>query len=189
MTVRDIEAAWRSQFGQFGPAAFLSRQAAPDRWIRIHSLPDSKRYPETDADRDEILCRHLAVAESVIGDTECILFVTRFGPSIDPARASLSDLGGLPFLHLDDLSISEEDEDDSIQFFAAPFIASPSNLRPLILAVANDTTGSVLLANFHRASAYAPYDGGADLFFPSSNQASAAADRWQSWLSSRQDRL
>ena len=35
-------------------------------WLRIHSLPGSKRYPESDAEYAEMVRRHNAVAQAVL---------------------------------------------------------------------------------------------------------------------------
>lgn len=129
------------------------------------------------------------IANSVIGDADCILFVARFGPKIEPTEASLSVFGDLRFSHLDELSMHDEDENDSIQFFCVPFKSSPENLRPLILAAADDTTGPILLANFEHSTAYSPYDGGADMFFPSNSLAADSLGNWETWLSRREDGL
>jgi hypothetical protein len=88
---------------------------------------------------------------------------------------------------LDDLSI--KDDNDPIHFFGALFKSNSVNLQPLILAAADDSTGQILFANFERASAYAPYDGGADLFFPTHSLAADALRNWEPWLSRREDRL
>jgi hypothetical protein len=189
MKPHQIASAWISAFGSSGPAGFLCRTSIPAQWVRIHSLPDSKRYPDDESERMEIVRRHLIVADCVIGNADCILFVTRFGSSVDPAHASLSGWDDLTFSHVEALDIEEEDWSDSIRFFAAPFRSSPENLRPLILASAEDSLGSILFANFERGTAYAPYDGGADLFFPSHSQAADARSNWKPWLSFREDGL
>ena len=187
MTPQKIASAWKSAFGSIGPAGFLCREAIPDRWVRIHSLPESKRYPEDEAERMEIARRHLIVADSTLGNAECILFVARFGPSADPANVDLPGFDDSDFLRLNELEI--EDEDDPIHFFGMPFRSNHENLRPLILAAAEDATGPILVANFELGTAYAPYDGGADIFFPSKSSAAQARTSWAPWLSSREDGL
>ncbi|MCX5920317.1 MAG: hypothetical protein NTW61_03180, partial [Candidatus Melainabacteria bacterium] len=129
------------------------------------------------------------VADDAIGTANCVLFATRFGPSKNPDRVVLPGLDSSLFSHLDALTIEEEDEGDSIRFFGAAFRSSPENLRPLILASAEDATGQILIANFDRATAYAPYDGGADVFLPTQSELAAARRNWAQWLSGREDGL
>ncbi|WP_019072833.1 DUF3885 domain-containing protein [Streptomyces hokutonensis] len=42
-----LSALWRRQFPKGPPVAHELRAAYSDRWVRFHSLPGSKRYPET----------------------------------------------------------------------------------------------------------------------------------------------
>ena len=137
----------------------------------------------------EIARRHLIVADNAIGNADCILFVARFGSSADSAQVDLPGFDTSVFMHLDALTIEDEDESDSIRFFGTPFRSSPDNLRPLILAAAEDATGQILFANFERGTAYAPYDGGADVFFPSRSFVVEARANWVPWLSHREDGL
>jgi hypothetical protein len=38
------EAWWNNHYPEAPPVGFLLRQVYSDRWLRIHSLPGSKRY-------------------------------------------------------------------------------------------------------------------------------------------------
>jgi hypothetical protein len=41
-------------------------------WVRFHSLPNSKRYPENDAEKDIIVSRAYSLAIETLGaDTSC----------------------------------------------------------------------------------------------------------------------
>ena len=72
--------AWNQCFPKAAPAGFLCRDVYSDRWLRIHSLPDSKRYAESESERAEILRRHNTVACDMLGEgSECFLFFGRFG--------------------------------------------------------------------------------------------------------------
>ena len=177
---------WRSSFGDALPAGFLCRAALADRWLRIHSLPESKRYGETDAERAEILYRQNAVASYVLGDgADCQLVITRFGKArVWSSSEALPLNGGTP-----EHVLSAGDQDDELQFFALPVKWTAVTFDELILAVADDRTGPVLFANVQRDCIYAPYDGGADLFFRNSDTAARAHERFQAWLSAREDGL
>lgn len=41
---------WTTYFSELAPVGHVLRKALPDRWLRVHSLPQSKRYPESDVD-------------------------------------------------------------------------------------------------------------------------------------------
>lgn len=176
---------WRSSFGDVLPAGFLCRVALADRWLRVHSLPESKRYAETEAERAELLHRQNAAATYVLGeDADCQLVVTRFGENQAWSFEALQVDGRTP-VHV----LSAGDEDDELQFFGLPVKWKTASFNELLLSVADDRTGPVLLADIQRRRIYAPYDGGADLFFASPKEAELARAHFQGWLSAREDGL
>jgi hypothetical protein len=177
---------WQEAFGTALPAGFLCRQTMPERWLRIHSLPESKRYPETDVDQLELLSRQNAVARYTLGDGQpCTLFIVRFGENTFWTEADALPLISRPPV----LVQSYKDDQMSIHFFACPLTWQSGKFDPLILAAAEAQTGPLLFANFRTQSAYSPYDGGADLFFRSEQEVTLAAECFSAWLSSRKDGL
>jgi hypothetical protein len=69
----DFAALWRGWFPDVPPVGHLLRDAYPERWLRVHSLPGSKRYAGTDAEWGELLRRMNAVATDVLGEGACAL--------------------------------------------------------------------------------------------------------------------
>jgi hypothetical protein len=190
MDASHLTQAWSDSFGPTPPIGYMCRKALPQRWLRIHSLPESKRYPESSSEQSEILRRHNEVAQWVLGnDAECILFFTTYGESprwSDHRVTTGRDAESIRFL--DRLapryfqSVSEEG-DETIQVFAVPHVWKQGSLDELILMCADDVCGDVLLANLPRGTAYAPYDGGADLFFSTSLDVVEARTEFADWLS------
>lgn len=189
MSLKSVSRRWHASFGDALPAGFLCRKPLADRWLRIHSLPEAKRYAETEAERAELLHRHNSVATDVLGNgAQCELLITRFGESSvwSPSEALLPN-GEMPE-HV--LSVGDEgDEGDELQFFALPVVWQSNAFNPLILAVADGRAGPVLFADVQRSRIYAPYDGGADLFFSTRQDADVARTRFHAWLSAREDGL
>lgn len=177
---------WRSSFGDALPARFLCRAALADRWLRVHSLPDSKRYAETGAERAELLYRQNAVASYVLGDVaNCQLLITRFGKTPVWSPSEALPLNGRTPMHV----LSAGDEDDELQFFGLQVRWQPATFDELILAVADDRTGPVLFADIQHGCIYAPYDGGADLFFRTPGAATRAHEQFRAWLPARENGL
>ncbi|GAA5169261.1 hypothetical protein GCM10025770_30580 [Viridibacterium curvum] len=134
-----------------------------------------------------MLARQNAVAEYTLGkESECVLFFTRYGEEKAFTSAGLPPLRGVPE-HV--MSFYDEDGEDEYQFFALRIIWKKEKFNDLIVACANDQTGSILFANTATRSIYAPYDGGADLFFPSAQDVPVARSRFAKWLSARADGL
>lgn len=53
-----------------------SRATFPHRRLRSHSLPQSKRYPEDDAELETVLRRHSVAARETLGDDEPCRIIT-----------------------------------------------------------------------------------------------------------------
>jgi hypothetical protein len=154
--------------------------------LRIHSLPESKRYPEDDTELAEVLRRQNAVADDLLGNGSlCLLFFTHWTygtetPQWSRDEPGIKHLGATPELVL---TIEENDDQDQMAFFALPVTWHRGSFDRLISDCANDRTGSLLFANLDRGSIYAPYDGGADLFYPSPDEVDPARSRHREWLS------
>ena len=186
MSSSSLAQSWKSSFEGALPAGFLLRQCIPDRWLRVHSLPDARRYPRCAAEYEEILRRHNTVAAYVLGDgSSCSLFVARFGENRKWSDATFLPLVGDMPSH----SFASEDPDEPIQFFGLQVTWRQSVFDRLICAAADDKTGPVLLANTASQTIYAPYDGGADLFFASPAAVAVARSMFRQWLSTREDGL
>jgi hypothetical protein len=53
------------KFREIYPVSLIMRKAISDFWFRIHSLPESKRYPENEADWEILFERHRAHSRQV----------------------------------------------------------------------------------------------------------------------------
>lgn len=61
LSVHDVDAFdhnWRSRWPHAKPIGNELRCSASSTWVRFHSLPDSKRYAENQAEYEELLSRH-----------------------------------------------------------------------------------------------------------------------------------
>jgi len=178
--------AWRAAFPHAGPTGFLCRQATPQRWVRIHSLPEAKRYADSDKERMEVLRRYNEAAQELLGqDSNCVLFTTQFSEKCLWEPDEQGPLDQLALTHV----MTDGEEDDAMQFFAADVTWRSGDFDLLLSTVADDKTGPVLIFNPARQTAFAPYDGGADLFFRSAEDADRTRPMFQSWLSDRPDGL
>jgi hypothetical protein len=181
-----IAQSWKCAFEGALPAGFLLRKHFPDRWLRVHSLPDARRYPSCATEYEEILNRHNTVASYVLGEgSKCSLFIARFGESHEwPDATFLPLVGDIP-----SHAIASGDPDEPIQFFGLQVTWHRSVFDKLICAAADDKTGPILFANTATQTIYAPYDGGADLFFSSPTAIELAKLKFHPWLSAREDGL
>jgi len=172
---------WESFFGTLPPVAHLLRPVLPDRWLRIHSLPDSKRYADSDAEVAEVLRRHREVAAEVLGrSADAILFLHVWGSEAD------FDFTRFGWAHgLAPMEPLRETSDDM-----GPIVVGAFRIRwtadgwdALLRDVADDRLSSVVLLNPETGEVYAPYDGGADLFLAGPERVAELKKRWSAWLS------
>ena len=178
-----IAVEWRDAFGDVAPVGCGCRQGMLERWLRVHSLPGSKRYPSGRAESDELLRRHNEVATAVLGaDQPCLVFVGRLADGPGEPRNPTMAGAELDFLGLPELA-SRLDGGEWMQFAAARATWTPSRFDATIQAIAEADEAHVLFANTRRGTAYCPYDGGADLILANAEAVEVSRLRWSSWLS------
>jgi hypothetical protein len=69
---QDFEREWASFHANRRPLGWMLRSDQSLAWVRFHSLPNSKRYPESDAEKDIILSRAYSLANETLGaDVSC----------------------------------------------------------------------------------------------------------------------
>ena len=185
---------WTATFGDHPPLGWVLREALPHRWLRIHSLPGGQRYPSSPTDTTTLLARHNAVATAVLGDeAPVVVFVARFSLSAhhpQPAslnRLSLQPADALPAFPLD--PPVENGEPSFVSFAAAQVLWRHGSFDAIIKAIARDKLSDVVFLSLRTRQAYAPYDGGADLFFLNRAGRNEAKRRFHTWLSDRADGL
>lgn len=91
-----------------------------------------------------------------------------------------------PYLHERAIAIPEfsyEDKWDEYHISAKEVIWQSGAHDDLILETAEWKIPQIVLANLAGGSAYAPYDGGADLFFACGEDFALAREQWKEWLS------
>ncbi len=190
----DFLRIWERWYPDAPPIGFLLRKAYGERWLRIHSLPKSKRYATTERERREILRRHNTVANDMFGlGTPCVVTLWDYCRRDVPAR--LRRAAGLDVTPYRIGRLPERLWYDEEGCFGCPMciygysvVWRPGVLDGFILAVADEKITGVVV-NMERAVVYAPYDGGADLIYRSPADRREAHRSYADWLSNRPDGL
>lgn len=176
---------FRQNYPDCPPLAFIMRQRFPWRWFRIHSLPESKRYPESDFDENIVLSRHNQVATDLLGENaKCVLVVTQY----DSEQLDFPYLSSVPDFTPVYRYYTEDDAEPWVSW-ATLIDWVPHRCDNLILAIANDETANTLFTSPSTCGIYAPYDGGADLFHVDPVQINAITARYQEWTSKHPEGL
>ncbi|MCR9137727.1 MAG: hypothetical protein NXI27_17145 [Alphaproteobacteria bacterium] len=174
---------WWRHFGGHEPTADFLRQIFAERWVRFHSLPESKRYAETDEENREIVRRSIRLAEEVLGSgTPCWMIANRYleaPPIEDDAVETYSLKPGLAWFRQD-----EPIEPAEIVAYVKRCNWEPPLFEDLLAKIAADADTGVLWVSANEApSIFAPYDGGVDLILADSGRAQQLADKYADWLS------
>ncbi|WP_217280591.1 DUF3885 domain-containing protein [Kibdelosporangium persicum] len=184
----DLSALWRRQWPECPPLAHTLKHAHCDRWVRIHSLPGSKRYPSHDAEYDIVLHRHNTILDELFHGQEVRIVTADWSDATDapvlPAHHELRNPGALHWTSVR----TDEDETDPDFITYTHLYASRRPWRSglvddLLRAVADDVTGNVMITSLSFDRVHHPYDGGADILLPTTGERDALKHRHTDWLS------
>ncbi|UWP80436.1 DUF3885 domain-containing protein [Dactylosporangium fulvum] len=179
---------WNSRWPECRPIAHELKIAYTNRWIRFHSLPQSKRYPDTEPEYAVVLHRHNTVLDELDVRGSLLVITADWtdvaGVSFDPrqTRARLAADG----VHWQTI-LEDPDDDPEYPAYTQLYIST----RPwktgiaddILRAVADDELGGVILAPSDLRWLYHPYDGGADVILPTPAERDTLKERHQTWLS------
>ncbi len=193
-----IQNLWKDNFGDCPPVSYLFKHQLTDRWFRIHSLPESKRYAENDSETAILLERQNILLLDVIGnDSDCFLISGNYSDSpIEEDLKQCSALGNFNFqkfirlLKADFDSrdfVEPDDEPVYLSLFFAPYKFKNQDLDEVLLCVADWKIVNFFVVNFQKQRIFAPYDGGIDLILKNSDERNEFKSKYKDWLSSHPD--
>lgn len=184
--VESLTAAWRTRW-RGSPIAHELRERHADRWVRFHSLPESKRYAETEDEYEIILDRHHRVLAE-LGSEEGLYLIAAYYPderglvSPDPRHP-----GAVPWMTI------EPDDQSSFEIPLTLYVSTTSYdrrvLNPLLRAVADWEISDAIIAPLDLRWLYHPYDGGADVIAPTAHERDVLKGRHPDWLSTHSSGL
>lgn len=188
-TADDLCAWWRARHLRAWPIGWSVRQHAPRHWLRVYSLPGGRRYPASGDDWTELLARHREVALTTLGERSPCWVIVGTAPG-DPAPALPDGLAWAQVARarLHPPGPADVDDEPVNAFFVARCVWDFELVAPLVRACAEGEL-SLLVANLEPGQIYAPYEGGADLFFHMFCEHDDAARRFGAWRSPRADGL
>jgi len=187
----EFQSYWVGEYPDSPPIGFLLRDKYRDRWLRIHSLPGSKRYPENDAEAQEILHRHHTVIDALLGPhTDFLLLTTGYSDDPSPAlpkllRTDTSLRGSSSFA----FTVASDTGSPYWHFFIARMNWQRGCLDEVLAQVATDKIGDVLVIGLEQNCAYHPYDGGGDVIVRDDEARAELRQMFSTWLSPRADGL
>jgi hypothetical protein len=184
---------WDQWFPSCEPVAHLLRDAFPDRWVRFHSLPDSKRYPETEAEYAIVLERHNRVLGELAGTGErVVLMTTGYSDMPEAIRTKPEVLAWDPHakpwrcvpLHRHDGGFAEP---TYWHVFVSERFWRPGLFDALVRKIADNVLANVMMVAVDGKWLLHPYDGGMDAILESSAARDEPKEHFRLWLSWRPD--
>lgn len=152
------------------------REQKSEIWFRIHSLPESKRYPGNEEEKNLVLSRHNELAEDVLGKEGEVFLYWHWVESFNGIAGTKT--------------MKYEDEDIETTLYSAEVGKwVPEKFNEIILAVANDELSQIIFLNKDTGSVYAPYDGGADIYIFDQAIKERLKLKYAKWAPARADGL
>ena len=189
-----IQNFWKQDFGDCPPVSYLFKYQLADRWFRIHSLPESKRYAEDESGTAELLKRQNTLLIDVIGNnSDCFLVSGSYADSpLEENLKHCSSLGNFEFQEFVRLSKQEFDPEELepdeepifLSLLFAPYKIKNEDLDKILLCVADEKIVNFFVVNFEKQRVFAPYDGGVDLILKNSEERDEFKSKYKDWLSS-----
>lgn len=181
---------WSQEYPEMWPLAYYFKELYRERWVRFHSLPKSKRYPENEEEYDIILERHNSVIDylNVLQPNTLLLISSEWNDStvLNRSRSHLLKLdpNAICWKSLA-MSTLHGDEDNSTyqHLYVSEWTWRKGVFDPVLRLVANDVVANVMIVNISGKWLYHPYDGGADVVLASSEERDILKRKYEAWLS------
>jgi hypothetical protein len=181
---------WKRWFPSCEPVAHHLPLAFPERWVRFHSLPGSKRYPESDAELATVIERHNRVLGELTRKGETVaLLTTGYSETAEPVRAE-RELSELDPLAQPWHTVAMHQQPDNFpapcfwHVFVSEWRWSPGVFDPIVRLVADDVIGNIMITALDCRWLLHPYDGGMDVIVESTAARDMLKVRYLEWLAS-----
>ncbi|WP_151743008.1 hypothetical protein, partial [Acinetobacter sp. TUM15113] len=180
------------------PISHLLKHYFPQSWLRIHSLPESKRYADTAAEYELLLDRHNKIITDCFGDDTSIFIVSGHYFSHSRNNKAYEPAFILPYqFHLEqEINLTQanpeyydgEDEDHFFRPCTVEVTWQTNQHNDLLKKIADDELRAFMIS-FEQNIIVAPYDGGIDFIIFDEVKRNDLRNKYQDWLSPRADGL
>jgi hypothetical protein len=163
-----------------------------DKWVRFHTLPESKRYPENEAEDQIVLSRHNEILQHLITDDLIRVFTVDWSPTPEPPVESSKEIRAVDSdaEYWQTVPSDPTEKDPKFQTYTHVY----TSIRPwrwgsvdaLLCSVAADELAGVIVAPMNLEWLYHPYDGGMDVILPDEASRDQLKVRYAGWLSSHE---
>jgi hypothetical protein len=194
MTKEEFQQFWAANYPETLPINYLFKHHLKSSWLRIHSLPESKRYAENEEEWLILLERQNTVFNDLIAENSKIYLVTGVYGFDDKVVSpdfltEIACLGNLNFAPLESINLHEYSNEWSDEgTFYTPYFAEDIYIShrfdELLKRIADDNLRVFFIG---KDCLIAPYDGGVDIIFKDTATRDFYKSKYKNWLSNRAD--
>lgn len=197
MKKEDFHKYWNLTFPKTVPISHLFKHEYAIRWLRIHSLPDSKRYAENDEEWHILLTRQNEIITDLLGTGMNVLLVTGdyyWGDEKDIHITVESEIfAPYSFARMDDIYLNKLNTAnyEETAVYRPAFAETSWNYGThdqLLREIAVDNMRAFFVS-FEKNIIIAPYDGGIDFILKDVSSKDFYKEKYRHWLSKREDGL
>lgn len=196
MTREEFDNLWILNYPESVTISHLFKHEFKERWFRIHSLPDSKRYAESDKEWRILLERQNKIITDLLGiDSKAILVTGEY--KLDENTAFIPEeetvFKKYIFVRLDkiDLYKLNPEDYDKGEIYRPAFaetLWSPNQHDELLREIAKANVLGFFVS-FKKNVIIAPYDGGVDFVLKDSLTRDIYKRKYSEWLSQHPEGL
>jgi hypothetical protein len=194
LTPEGFENLWLLNYSSTLPISHVFKHEYTDRWFRIHSLPDSKRYAEDDEDWFCLLNRQNEILCDLFHTNSKIFIVTgEYNSGVPRVHITENDeiFKSYKFQKLNGIDLYKADSDnyDEGQLYLPAFaetIWCHGRHDMLLREIAMDNARAFFVS-FDLNVIAAPYDGGVDFILKDDSTKYFYKNKYKQYLSLRED--
>jgi hypothetical protein len=171
-------AYWNNLYPQTPPINYFFKKRLKNRWLRIHSLPLSKRYAVTEAEWAVLLQRQNEAIADLVKEGAIIKVVINYIKPDNPLFKTFD---------CTNIGVFTDEEGETVfQSFIFEAIWKRNCLDAMLVMVAEDEVRAFIIGG---DCLIAPYDGGMDLILKDEAERNRCMIKYNNWLSLREDGL
>jgi hypothetical protein len=195
MTKEEFNEFWAGRYYNSIPISHVFKRDYPERWLRIHSLPQAKRYAEDEIEWAILLGRQNRIISDIFGENLQVLLVTGIYSDKMALESCVEKvhnaLKPYVFTKLEAMDLSSR----SSEFFEEGIFYTPEfaevdwkvdRYDDLLKAIANDELRAFFVSP-EKNVIIAPYDGGVDIILEDIETKEYCKSKYHQWLSARSD--
>ncbi|WP_414505237.1 hypothetical protein [Streptomyces sp. NEAU-L66] len=182
-----LSALWQRQWPLGPPLAHELRDAYSNRWVRFHSLPGSKRYPEAEDEYAVVLDRNNTVLDELFAGADVYVLTMAWsseptGPELPTRRREVHPDGSL-WMTLANETDADPEFHTYTHLYADRRRWQRGSVDEILREVADDVLSGVLITDTGLQRIHHPYDGGADVILTTPEERDQVRNRHTDWLS------